>query len=195
MSAGVNRVSCSVDYQQPFLDIAGMIMRLSGIKQDSLVRHLKEVLSTRLGNTLDNTFCYSSGAYLMDDAHGQRQIKGEILTSLKQSFLSTPLFIDDIINDFQNRYSKIAKGESFTYTLEGLRKTHKYKTDICTSTPHLDPLIQDALHAAVEADSKYVLGFELDMAETQRKNQLIFSIFEREGSEEISRIQIPESKL
>jgi hypothetical protein len=186
----------SVGIQQPILDVAGMIVHLSKEKQDSLVDHLKSVLSDRLGDALDTNVKYSSGTYVLDDPKDPEKITGVVLTSLKKAFLRTPLdFGDDIPNDFQNRYSKIARGESFTYTLEKLRRTHKWKTDICTSTPHLDPLVQTALLAAVEADKEYVLGFELDMAETKKQQQIVFSIFEKEGTKEISRIQVPESAL
>jgi hypothetical protein len=197
MSA-VNNASSSSHIQQPFLDIAGMIVNLSGMKQDALVRHLKSILSARLGDALDNRMNRASGTYMLEDDFkdlGSARIKGVIATSLKESFLLTPLFIDDIVNDFQNRYSKIASGNAFTYTLEGLRRTHKWKTDRCTSTPHLDPLIQEALVAAVKADSEYVLGFELDMAKTQEKGELVFAIFEKNAGEEISRTRIPASQL
>lgn len=178
--AAVGNVTASADIQRPLLDIAGMIVNLSGDKQYSLVRHLKSVLSARLRNALDAEVNRPSGSYVLeDDSKGLEpaRIKGVIFTSQKESFLRTPLFIDDIANDFQKRNSIIAKGSAFTYTLEDLRKTHKRKTDICTSTPHLDPLIQDALCAAVEADSKYVLGFELDMAENTETRTACFRDF------------------
>lgn len=81
------------------------------------------------------------------------------------------------------------------FTLEYLQKKHKYYRDIITSTPDLDPLIQEALSVAVKADGEYVLGLELDLAATRRQNQLVFAVFEENAGREISRVLLSESKL
>lgn len=181
------------------LDVTGMIVNLSRDKQSSLARHIKGVLSAHLGDALDSKVNRDSGAYLLakdDKGPGRGPIVGVILTSLKEAYLDIPSpYGDDIINDFQNKYSRVAKGESFTYSLEDLRVSHQRKISICTSTPHLDPLVQEALRAAVQTDGNYVIGFEVDKAETQRQGQLVFAIFEKDGEREISRVLVPESKL
>ena len=181
------------------LDVRGMIVKLSGDKQRSLENHITDILSAHLRDALDNTVNCDSGTYVLANDYkgpGEAPVVGVVLTSLKQSFLSTPQpYEDHIANDFQNQYSRVAKGESFTYSLESLRASHQWKRKICTSSPHLDLLVQEALRAAIKADGNYVIGFELDIAETQRQGQLVFAIFENNGEKEISRVLIPESKL
>jgi hypothetical protein len=197
MSAVSGATYAAPSFQLP-LDVTGRIAKLSREKQDSLRNHIRDVLSARLGDALDDKVNRPSGDIAEWSDHGETK-RGVVLTSLKEAFLNTPPpYGDNIINEvnpLQNRYSKFANGESYTYSLEQLRACHQWKTNICTSTPHLDPLIQEALHAAVQADGNYVIGFELDMAETRLQNQLVFAIFEKDGEKEISRVLIPESKL
>ena len=185
----------AASFQHP-LDVTGMIVNLSSDKKDSLRNHIRDVLSAHLGNSLDDKVNLSSGAIAEWNDKGEIK-RGVVLTSLKETYLRTPPpYGDDIINDFQNKYSRVAKGESFTYSLERLRSSHMWKTNIHTSTPHLDPLIYEVMGAAVYADGgEYVVGFELDMAETHRQGQLVFAIFENDGEREISRVLVPESKL
>jgi len=179
--------------QQP-LDVNGMLAAFSKSKQRSLEWRLERVLSDRLGDRLDNKEEHFSGSYITGmNSKGQEQVTGVLLTSLKKAFLNVPLF-DEIINLKNNMYSE-KRGLRIAYTLESLRRTHEWKRKIATSTPDLDPLIQVALKAAVIADGEYEFGFELDMAETRKQNQLVFSIFEREGTKEISRIQVLECEL
>lgn len=212
----IGSVTTSQEYYtpSPSTNTGQMIASLSSTKKESLVTHLKKTLSDHLGNAIDDTINHPNGSFMMaSDYHGSipfndmsknnysslrnhPAIQGVGLTSLKDSFLDTAgLFTDDITNDFQNEYSKIGKGESFTYTLEQLKNFHEYKKDIATTTPNLDPLVQDALSEVVKSDSNYVLGLELDMAETERLNELVFAIFEKDGEEEISRTLIYESQL
>jgi hypothetical protein len=176
--------------QTPILDIEQRLADLPREKQEALERRLKAVLSNRLGDALDDKTDRCSGAIFRDDS--KRGI-GAVMTLLKEEFLSTPLFIDDIVNSSDQH--RLAGGGTSTYSLDDLKSTHQWKRDICTSTPHLDPLIQKALGAAVAADGGYMLGFELDLAETEKQQELVFSIFETNWAKEISRIQIAESNL
>jgi hypothetical protein len=178
------------EQQKPLLDIRERLAALPREKQEALERRLKAVLSNRLGDALGDKETYCCAAFVRGDS--KRGI-GDVMTSLKREFLSTPLFIADIVNS-SDQY-RLAGGATYAYSLNDLKSTHRWKRDICTSTPNLDPLIQKALGVAVNADGGYMLGFELDLVETQKQQELVFSIFETNWAKELSRIQITESNL
>lgn len=147
-------------------------------KQNLLDEKLKEILSKRL-TCLEDGNEYDSGVRAINE----NSESFYVLTSLKQEFLSTPLFINSLSN---NWYSIVEGEKQLTFTLESLRQIHLRATSICTVSPSLDRKIQERLMIAAK-NSSYVVGLELDKEATKSKNYPVFAIFEKEGEKELSR--------
>lgn len=179
----ISASSSNAIYEQQS-SLLSMVQALSEEQQNGLACLLKTTLSNWLGDKLG--FCYLDG-----HDSSNNSIQGENLTTLKEAFLQTPLFIDDIVTESIN----IAKGRSFTYSISDLRSTFWINTAIDSATPQLDPTISEKLEKIYKANPEYVIGFELNTKESERTSEVVFSIFERDVGSELSRKDIPASQL
>lgn len=203
---GIGRFLCTASQQfKPFLDITSMIRSLPDAKTNAIVDLLKETLSKRLGKALDTKISYPADVaapFSSVYASGHMPITRRLFpvnegasVSLKDYFLNTQgLFTQDIIRGVQQEASEIATGKPFIFNIKSLQLSHEYLTGFI-SNPKIDPLVQKGLSDAAKKDGDYSFGFEIDVDETEKSNQLVFTIFEKDGEREISKRQIFESEL
>lgn len=179
----MNAIGASCSYAA-YLQTPDTLSKIRALPQEKWAT-LKRLIKDQVSTTFDAEF-FPGGSHSVIDREGRNSPIGEaIIQILKDRFHNDPSpFITSIVNNSR----ALSQGKAFTYSLLAL-------TSLFKTSSVFDQMVRNALGKAYKTRPNYRIGLGLNLEETKKRDEPVFSIFEKDGEKELSRKNIPASQL